>query len=81
MSLRKSIISGKEYRKPYRGSKRFDRSCRNHGGCPYCEKGRSYKHKKRSPIVDTYEEEYFLYEYPNICLEIRDQEYSVKRLL
>lgn len=23
-------------KRPYTKSKRFDRSCRSHGGCPYC---------------------------------------------
>lgn len=27
-------------KRPYTGSKRFDRSCRNHGGCPWCENNR-----------------------------------------
>ena len=37
MALDKSIESGKEHRKPYKGSKRFDRTCRNHGSCDYCK--------------------------------------------
>jgi len=47
MSLDKAINSGKEYRKNYFGSKRFDRSCRNHGNCGYCENNRTFKNKKR----------------------------------
>jgi len=43
MSLEKAIKSGKEHRKPYRGSKAIDASCRNHGGCPYCEANRKHK--------------------------------------
>lgn len=31
MSLDKSIESGKEHRKPWQGSKNFDKTCRNHG--------------------------------------------------
>lgn len=27
-------------KKPYTGSKRFDRSCRNHGSCNYCKANR-----------------------------------------
>lgn len=27
-------------KKKYTGSKRFDKSCRNHGGCPHCESSR-----------------------------------------
>lgn len=43
MALDKAIKSGKEHRKPYRGSKRIDCSCRNHGSCPYCEQNRRHK--------------------------------------
>lgn len=43
MSLDKSIMYGKEYRKPYRGSKAFDYACRNHGGCVWCERNRKHK--------------------------------------
>ena len=32
----------KSWKRPYSGSKRFDYSCRNHGGCPYCENGRTF---------------------------------------
>lgn len=41
MPLDKAIASGKERRKLYRGSKRHDRSCRNHGGCSWCEGNRT----------------------------------------
>lgn len=40
MSLDQAIAHGKERRKPYRDARRFDRSCRNHGSCCYCYKGR-----------------------------------------
>ena len=46
MSLDKAIEHGKEHRKPYRGSKAIDPSCRNHGGCPWCEGNRSIQTKK-----------------------------------
>lgn len=39
--LDKAIEHGKEKRKPYRHSARFDRSCRNHGGCAWCEGNRT----------------------------------------
>ena len=47
MSLDKAIIHKKEHRKPYRGAKAVDRSCRNHRGCPWCEENRQYKNLKR----------------------------------
>lgn len=49
MSLSKAIEHGKEHRKHYRHSKAFDKSCRNHGGCPHCEGGRMYRTEKRKP--------------------------------
>jgi len=47
MSLDKAIDHGKEKRKPYYRSGRFDRTCRPNGGCPYCRNGRAHKHKKK----------------------------------
>ncbi len=47
MSFDTEYPNRKDRRKPYRKSKRFDRSCRNHGSCPYCERGRKHKHKRR----------------------------------
>jgi hypothetical protein len=40
MSLDKAIEHGKEFRKPYRKSKAFDRSCRCGGSCPWCREDR-----------------------------------------
>lgn len=42
----------KDRRKPYRKSKAFDRSCRNHGDCPYCEGNRLHGSKRREPIEE-----------------------------
>lgn len=47
MSLEKAIKYGKEKRKKYRGGKSVAPSCRNHGGCPWCEGNRSYSTRKR----------------------------------
>lgn len=41
--LDKAIASGKEKRKPYTGAKAIDRTCRNHGGCAWCEGNRLHK--------------------------------------
>ena len=43
MTLDKAIDNGKERRKQYYGSKAIDRTCRCHGGCPYCEGNRLHK--------------------------------------
>jgi len=40
----------KDHRKPYYKSKVFDRSCRNHGSCPYCLGNRTHKNKKHTTI-------------------------------
>lgn len=47
MGLEKAIKAGKEHRKEYRKPKRFDKTCRNHGGCPYCEANRKHSTKIR----------------------------------
>lgn len=47
MSLDKAIAHGKEKRKPYRGAKAIDRSCRNHGSCEVCMMRRLISSKKR----------------------------------
>ena len=49
MSLDKAIEHGKEKRKPYRGSKAIDKTCRNHGGCPWCEENRKHKFRDKHP--------------------------------
>ena len=47
MALDKAIKSGKEHRKPYRGSKAIDRTCRNHGGCDWCAENRKHKFRDK----------------------------------
>ena len=49
MSLDKAIKHGKEKRKPYRGSKAIDSTCRNHGSCLYCEQNRRWKMRDKHP--------------------------------
>lgn len=46
MSLDKAIKHGKEKRKPYYGSKAYDRTCRNHGCDDYARNNRLYQRKK-----------------------------------
>lgn len=49
MSLDKAIAHGKEKRKPYTGSKAVCGSCRNHGGCQWCEENRRHKMRDKHP--------------------------------
>lgn len=49
MSLDKAVKYGKEKRKPYRGSEVIFGSCRNHGGCPWCERNRKHKFRDKHP--------------------------------
>ena len=46
MSLDKAIASGKEHRKQYRRFKLVDKTCRNHGTCPWCQGKVKYKKRK-----------------------------------
>lgn len=47
MSLDKAIEHGKEHRKPYYKSKRFDRTCRHGGTCDWCQENRMHSTKRR----------------------------------
>ena len=46
MSLDKSIEHGKEHRKPFRGAKAVDCTCRNHGSCSYCRSNRTIQEQR-----------------------------------
>jgi len=52
MGLGKAIEHGKEHRKPYCGAKAIDRTCRNHGSCPWCYGNRNYKNIKRDEAAN-----------------------------
>lgn len=52
MSLDKAVEHGKEHRKRFRKSKRFDRSCRCHGGCGWCREDKLHKFKKSEPVIE-----------------------------
>lgn len=53
MSLDKAINHKKERRKPFYGSKAFDKTCRCHGGCEWCKANRLYKFEKDKPVDDS----------------------------
>ena len=57
MSLDKAIKHGKEHRKPYSGSKAIDKTCRNHGGCPWCEENRLHKFRDKHSDLNEYFDE------------------------
>lgn len=52
MSLDKAIAHGKAHRQAYRGAARFDPTCRNHGGCPYCESNRLHSSRVQQERVN-----------------------------
>lgn len=51
MSLDKAIMHGKEKRKPYRGSKAIDKTCRNHGSCAWCRENRLHKFRDERQAI------------------------------
>lgn len=59
MSLDKAINHKHEHREQYRGSKAIDKTCRNHGGCPWCEENRKHKYDKRNLAMDDRERDSF----------------------
>jgi hypothetical protein len=52
MSFDKNYPNRKDKRKPYRGSKAFDCTCRNHGSCDYCKNNRIYFDRKYRSVAD-----------------------------
>ena len=50
--LDKAIKSGKEHRKLYHDTRRFDRSCCNHGSCEYCQANRLFQVIKEKEKVN-----------------------------
>jgi hypothetical protein len=52
-------------RRPYSGSKRFDRTCRNHGACTYCRSARMHRHRKARLIADEKLAEVWLLDAPD----------------
>ena len=57
MSMDKAIEHGKEHRKPYRHSGRFDPTCRPHGSCPWCKGNREHGAKVRELAATAQESE------------------------
>lgn len=57
MALDKAIEHGKEKRKPYRGAKAVDCTCRNHGTCKWCMENRKHKFRDRHPDGGEYTSE------------------------
>ena len=52
MSFDKAIEHHKGHREPYHGAKAIDHTCRNHGGCPWCEENRKYRYIKAEQAAD-----------------------------
>lgn len=57
--LNKAIAAGKEHRRPYYGTQRFDRTCRCHRSCEWCKANRLYKFIRREQQMDSKLNEYF----------------------
>ena len=46
MRRKSKYRTNKTIKKNYTKSKRFDKSCRNHGGCGWCEDNRLYQYNR-----------------------------------
>lgn len=64
MSLDKGIEHGKERRRPYRHGKAVDKSCRNHGSCPWCQGNRRHATEMRRQRAEAQmkDEDWFRYD-------------------
>lgn len=58
MSFDKNYPNRKDQRKPYKGAKSVDRSCRCHGGCSYCKGNRLHSTERRRAKSDNDLKEY-----------------------
>ncbi len=47
MAFKLAYLNLKDWRRPYRGAKAVDGSCRNHGSCPYCRGNREHATRQR----------------------------------
>ena len=57
-------------KKEYTGSKKFDRTCRNHGSCGYCEGNRTYNARRKEAAAREQMRDYVVlkgYIYCNVC--------------
>ena len=52
MSLDKAIFFGKERRRPFKGGKVVDSTCRNHGSCDWCRGDRLHVSRKDTLRAD-----------------------------
>ena len=52
---------GRTYKRGYSGSKVFDHSCRNHGGCDYCKSNRTYQDRKARENSKMSQTHYFIF--------------------
>ena len=52
MAFDKNYPNRKDWRKPYRGAKAVDVTCRCHGTCPHCQGNRQHKNLKRQITAD-----------------------------
>lgn len=57
MSLRKSIESGKERRKPAPECGHRDGRGKRGKRCPYCSENKTHKHKRQAPLEDDEQDE------------------------
>lgn len=57
MGLEKAIEHKKERRKPYKGAKAVDYSCRNHGTCEWCRGNRMHRVDREEERTRNWREE------------------------
>lgn len=69
MSFKRAIYYGKEHRKEFRGAKKVNKSCRCHGGCPYCTDNRLHSTKVR---LDSAEEEMATWRNPEETVQFKN---------
>ena len=59
MSFDKDYPNRKDIRNPYYKNGKFDKTCRNHGSCPWCKRARLLHYIKDEENVSDQLNEYF----------------------
>jgi hypothetical protein len=80
MSLDKGIKHGKEKRREYFRSGRFDPTCRPGGSCPYCQNNRKHSYRKREAAsLDQLHDEFDFLHYDPTDVEMDRADELMKR--
>ena len=78
MGLEKGIKYGKEKRKPYRGAKAVDKTCRNHGSDDWEKANRMFRANREKERTEMELEDYIKENLNKTVAELNEELYDLK---